>query len=276
MLCYSITVKIATRYLQQSIKSTNGKASSVCVPDRDASLLLVLFPASFDPGSCFCPQDVVEEAVLLLLITESMVRHAYTLFFQRNPLCTEFAVTSGLMFACSVEWRGGHQSSSRPSRSSPGQPTGCHFCLWPALSRHGQEGAVCHAFWGLYPVITHYDYVEVCGRERERWESDKCSPIALPLVKLLMNILLTWARGLWYSLPYPLWIPPSFPLQLHPGITWALVCAACLTDSQKDQSYSKKGGTISYGHLWKIWCRPIRTIQYRWEQYKSLFFITDS
>lgn len=54
------------------------------MPDRDTSLLLVLFPASFDPGSCFCPQDVVEEAVLLLLITESMVRQAFALFFPQK------------------------------------------------------------------------------------------------------------------------------------------------------------------------------------------------
>uniref|UniRef100_A0A3Q1GA38 Tetratricopeptide repeat domain 7A n=1 Tax=Acanthochromis polyacanthus TaxID=80966 RepID=A0A3Q1GA38_9TELE len=61
--CYLRACDAALSYLQEL--------------DRVVSVLGTIF-CFLCPGSCFCPQDVVEEAVLLLLITESMVRHTHT------------------------------------------------------------------------------------------------------------------------------------------------------------------------------------------------------
>lgn len=99
--------------------------------------------------SCFCPQDVVEEAVLLLLITESMVRRAHTvlILFFIGAGCPDIFFPP-LSIQTDQRWSG-DQPPARPGRGSPGQPAGCHLRLWPAYHWHGQEGAVRHALWGV-------------------------------------------------------------------------------------------------------------------------------
>lgn len=65
--------------MRQKLDTLSNLASCVCVCVcvRDRLPVISTISCFLCPGSCFCPQDVVEEAVLLLLITESMVRHTH-------------------------------------------------------------------------------------------------------------------------------------------------------------------------------------------------------
>lgn len=74
VLCYSSTGETETWHSHQC---TSG-CVCVCEWERDKIPILGTISCFLCPGSCFCPQDVVEEAILLLLITESMVRCSLT------------------------------------------------------------------------------------------------------------------------------------------------------------------------------------------------------
>lgn len=200
----------------------------------------MLFLASSGPGSCFCPQDVVEEAVLLLLITESMVRHTFTLFlFVKNTHIKSLLWPPAWCLSSRVERRSSvafqtKQKLARPACRRPPLSMTCSQSAWP-----GGGSMPCF----LRSASTH----PRCGGLRERWQSDKCLQELCPCENFLINIPSLWAKGIWCYISYPFWIPPSIPLQLHPRITWALVAAACLTESQKFSCTPRKSkeGTIS-------------------------------
>lgn len=74
VLCYSSAGETETWHSHQC---TFGRVCvCVWVRERDKIPILGTISCFLCPGSCFCPQDVVEEAILLLLITESMVRYS--------------------------------------------------------------------------------------------------------------------------------------------------------------------------------------------------------
>uniref|UniRef100_A0A3Q1ETM6 Tetratricopeptide repeat domain 7A n=1 Tax=Acanthochromis polyacanthus TaxID=80966 RepID=A0A3Q1ETM6_9TELE len=79
--CYLRACDAALSYLQEldrvGFYTCRAYMMGVHVSVGQVSVLGTIF-CFLCPGSCFCPQDVVEEAVLLLLITESMVRHTHT------------------------------------------------------------------------------------------------------------------------------------------------------------------------------------------------------
>lgn len=140
-LCYSSTGETETRH---SWQPRLDHLVYLCVCDRELNFLFCSFSCFLCPGSCFCPQDVVEEAVLLLLITESMVRRL-------SASVSEWTVRPTIVSPlCSVslssdQRRRSDQPPAGPGRGPPGQPAGCHLRVRPAQHRHGQEGAVCHA-----------------------------------------------------------------------------------------------------------------------------------
>lgn len=191
VLCYSIAVKIATRHSQQSIKSTGGRAWRVCVPDRVTRLLLVLFPACFDPGSCFCPQDVVEEAVLLLLITESMVRHTFTLFFSHRKHSVNLPWPVRCLFVC-LSSRVARRSSvvfqskpklARPACGMPPLSMTCSLSAWPG-------GGSMPCFLRFISSHTHYE--EVWGRDGSQISVSECFALA----KLSNEYPVTLSKGI--------------------------------------------------------------------------------
>ncbi|CAG10179.1 unnamed protein product, partial [Tetraodon nigroviridis] len=117
---------------------------------KDAIYPTVKPPQRYSTDSCFCPQDVVEEAVLLLLITESMVRRAFTISFHKKKpnKCSSFVVTSGLVCAGMFVQSSGEAVISRlPDQAEARQAslqdvTSVYDLLTVGMARRGQYTAL--------------------------------------------------------------------------------------------------------------------------------------
>lgn len=224
VLCYTVTIKIETGPSQWSIWSTSGKPMCMQRNRSVGTMSFFLFCVS-----CFCPQDVVEEALLLLLITESMVRHTNSR--KQTWTCLKVsAETNRLISLHPVQWWGSDKPAARTGRSSPGQPEGRHLYLWPTHYRHGQEGAVCHAFWGSCTHTVTPSVLQVRESERVRDTIEMSVIWELCLCRTFKWVSLSLgARGLFsiFSLSliclfYPAWDFSSTLTISITQLTWPL------------------------------------------------------